>query len=420
MKYPRKLKETNVHGKYNSHLVRSTLAEPPETNIACHSTANFVFFGFEEISEDGSSTGRWTEDQRYAIKVGDSVFNADHSLSILGQQFELDGKLFSIPFSSGSTAAIYVDDYVDDTPVRVRFIPSPNPEYNGIYAVNQGYQQNDLDVEYVDKDTEFSVCLKPEKVDRAFTCEGATDEVSIRFDNGALVPQPLYFGMGLKNFKFVYLGPNNTARSLVDERYDDTIGELVKEWIVAKLVNNVLTITYESTHPSGTRRLELHSLSEFIDAGDVSILEESNPTAFYSDKDKTIKFCLNDKMAMPEGTYVMTMSIQNDYVNYNNVLYDIYIDGVNKGSYQLTELSGTVSLGDGVTEVYIDGYANSSGNLELYFGTLYGGASFIVDLKPTDTTNNNIYGVSTDTNPSITYNSQDRSVKAAIVTSART
>lgn len=296
MKYPTKIYESNAHGVYSSMLVRS-MSEPieippPEPEIACHSTVNHVWFGFEQIDDEGYGIGGWTEDQRYAIKVGNHVFNADHSLSILGQQFELGGRVFSIPYSSGSSAAIYLDDYTDETPVRVRFIPSPNSEHNTIYDVNEGYYSGDSEVEYVNKDTEFTVCLKPELTERVFTCAGATNKLVLNFDTNTPLPESIYLGINNKWSMTFDLDTMPVSRYQFGYSYDYENDIDYEEWISASLEGNELTISFETNLLNQKYRLSLYSLSDELADDSVTVVEGHNPTAYYDQRYENVNACL--------------------------------------------------------------------------------------------------------------------------------
>lgn len=411
MKYPKKLYETNTHGLNSSLLIRTNgVAEPidppiePEPEITCHSTANSVWFDFEDTVEGG-----WTEDQRYAIKVGNDVFNSDHSMSILGQQFELGGRIFSIPYSSGSRAAIYLDDYPDDKPVRVRFIPGPDPQYNTIYSVNQDSEPNDVEVEYVDKDTEFTVCLKPELAERAFTCAGATEEMVISFTSDTALPTQLYVEINDK-WSFVYYIDQEGDNSLqLGYRYDEVTGEDTSEWITATYVGRDLVFKIDSRGPVSKYRIKVFQLADGIIDGTVSVSEQRNPTAFYNSNDESVRACVLSYITPAIGTAYIGMSTHKDNTNYTSAVYNVYMDGVDYGSYELTQMYDTV-----INEITISSSADSSGNLYLYFST-NGFTTFNVELKPSDDVDNNIYGISLADNPTTTYDSVSRIVTATIV-----
>lgn len=411
MKYPKKLYETNTHGRNSSLFIRTygvaeSIDPPvePEPEIACHSTANNVWFDFEDTVEGG-----WTEDQRYAIKVGNDVFNADHSLSILGQQFELGGRIFSIPYSSGSRAAIYMDDHPIDNPVRVRFIPGPDSQYNTIYSVNQGYEPNDVEVEYVDKDTEFTVCLKPELAAQAFTCVGATDKMVISFTSDIALPTQLYVEVSDK-WSFVYdLDLERDNSLLLSYRYDEVTGEDTSEWINAMYVGRDLVFKIGSRGPVSNYRIKVFRLADGITGGTVSIAEQENPTAFYNTGDESVRGCVLSHIPPVVGTAYIGMSMHKDHTNYTSAVYNVYMDGVDYGSYKLTQMYDTVING-----ITISSNSDSSGNLYLYF-SMDGFTTFNVELKPSDDVDNNIYGISLSDNPTTTYDSVSRIVTATIV-----
>lgn len=425
MKYPKKLHETNTHGRFSSYLIRgkgeSTPVEPPppipEPEIACHSTTDHVEFSFEQIDEEGYGVGGWSEDQRYAIKVGNSVFNSDHSLSILGQQFELEGRVFSIPYSSGSSAYIYVDEYTDDVPVRVKFIPGPDSQYNTIYSVNQGYEIMDSEVEYIDKDTEFSICLRPEITERVFTCVGATDALTLKFAPDTLYPTQLYITINDAWSFSYYLEPDGDNLNQFSYRYDYDTGEDISESITATFIGDELTFNIVSNGPEKNYRLKIYNLSNDVLNGLISISEKDNPTAYYSNSDESIRACITSTVPVFScvgATDVLRYSLQQPMDGYNlnhtTLVYNISIDGVDYGEHDLTE--GRINL-DHIT---LENYVDSGGSGTLYTSTQTGNeppARFVFTPRE-DMVDANFWGVDEDSNPTVVYNAENRSINVCL------
>lgn len=303
MKLPQVIIENQSHGiGARAALVKTQKTAPvivvPSVN--CDGAKNYVSLSLYYIPE-GQEYSTYSDDQRYAVQVGNDVFNSDHAINIIGETFTLNGRSFHIPASSEGLVFIYIDDHVDTTPVTVKLIPSTNTVYNGIYEID-GYDGSLTEVNYVNKDTVMSFCLKPNLPPRQLSCVGATDNLVIDYkykileeagnsypETGMhyryLIDDTYYF-----DFNFVYGGDN---KHILNEGGDYLQGDVSYD---GKLTLSIHTLSLDKVES----RITISQYTSMPSPDYITIDEASNSTAFYDNINYETKVCLKYKESLPD------------------------------------------------------------------------------------------------------------------------
>lgn len=131
-----------------------TLAFPP-FRVNCTNAKQCVSLGLS--NPDYNYHGGY-----YAVEVNGEVFNADHSVDIFNGDISVGGYTFTSYSGSGS-AEMCVKDHVNGEPVRVKLIPSPNPNQNNIQGI-WSYDEFPA-ISYTGANDEVSFCLQPVKIE---------------------------------------------------------------------------------------------------------------------------------------------------------------------------------------------------------------------------------------------------------------
>lgn len=131
-----------------------TLAFPP-FRVNCTNAKQCVSLGLS--NPDYNYHGGY-----YAVEVNGEVFNADHSVDIFNGDISVGGYTFTTYSGSGS-AEMCVKDHVNGEPVRVKLLPSPNPNQNNIQGI-WSYDEFPA-ISYTGANDEVSFCLQPVKIE---------------------------------------------------------------------------------------------------------------------------------------------------------------------------------------------------------------------------------------------------------------
>lgn len=296
MKLPSIIKERSSHGElsritYIKSIGRATPTTPsvPVPQINCTGARNYMSINLSDPTIEGYYSS-FTYDQRYAVKVGNDIFNADHAVSIIGTEFRVGPYEFYIPPGSEGYVVIYVNDNENTDAVRITFIPSPNVEYNKIYNLND-YDSSPCEVSYINRNSPMTFCLKPNAITVSIiSCEGASS----------------FFGFSTKELNYDGNGNDlnhnalkyNVAMNGVDYGiWDLTYGDNFR------CGNISLTASVGSSGSgyvyAGSRngsdvadRFTFTPLLDMVDANFWGGDTEDNPTVVYKETDRSIRVCL--------------------------------------------------------------------------------------------------------------------------------
>lgn len=429
MKLPIVIIENQSHGKG----ARTALIKTQKINIvpqvSCEGAKSYVSLRLYVPGLDGYSS--YSLDQRYAVKVGNDVFNADHSRTLIGEKFTLDGRDFYIPPSSEGLIFIYVDNNVDRTPVRVTLIPGPDQEYNGIYEVD-GYDGGLTEVDYVNKDTAMSFCLKPNEPMRVLSCVGATDVLVLDYVNKTQQEGGNYsanegISYRLLVNRYTYFDMNFAYG--VENKYP--IGENEGEYLKG-IINDdgTLTISVHSKTPIGKEcTLKITSYGSSPSPDYVIIDESSNPTAFYNSDEYAIMACLTyteipavvldctgaDSYFSASLKEVDTGGGYN--TNHTTARYTVIMNGVDYGEWDVG--SSESFYCDDVT---LDPIVDSNGSCQIYAYTANGSevANKFEFVSRSDMVDANFWGINIESNPTLIYDPVKRNISVCMTSSANT
>ena len=415
MKYPNKLIESRTHGtRSNSVLIKTIKTSKPELpnpevpKLNCSTSRNWRGLN---VSKDETHSIYY--DQRYAVEIKGIVYNADHSKSIVAEEFEVGDYTINIPLTSEGYLNIYIGDNDDTSPVMVRLIPSPDTEYNRIYGVDEDGGES----LYTNKDSAIYFCMTPKPMPRKLSCTGATSTLKLKFANQTynsdympVAPASMWYSFILDE---VYYFDHNFAESAIyvpadriaiTGHYDES--------------DNSLNISVSSDKGAGRDcRLVMKDNVDYVNSSYLTIDESSNPTCFRSDDTGDIHVCLlttEAQISCDGATDQLAFSVKerSDESSYNHstLVYNISVDGVDYGEHNLA--GNEVQLG----HMTLNSYVSSDGDGTIYASTRNGGeppARFVFTPR-TDMVDANFWGVDEESNPTVVYDAESRSVRVCL------
>ena len=420
MKYPNKLIESHAHGmRSNSALIKTAKAPKPELpkpelpKLNCSTSRNWRSL---IVSENDSYSIYY--DQRYAVEIKGIVYNADHSKSIVAEEFEVGDYIINIPLTSEGYLNIYIEDNDDTSPVMVRLIPSPDTEYNRIHGVDE----DGGEFLYTNKDSDIYFCMTPKPMPRKLSCTGATSTLKLKFANQTynsdympVAPASMWYSFILDESYYSY--DHNFAESAT---YGPIDGITITGHYYES--DNSLNISVSSDKGVGRNcRLVMKDYVDYVNSSYLDIDEASNPTCFRSDDAGNIHACLltsEFQISCAGATDYLTFSVKerSDGSNYNHstLVYNISVDGVDYGEHNLA--GNDVQLG----HMRLSSYVSSDGNGTMYASTAGGGEPPVrfVFTPRTDMVDANFWGVDEESNPTVVYNAENRSINVCLTFSA--
>lgn len=420
MKYPNKLIESHTHGmRSNSALIKTAKAPKPELpkpelpKLNCSTSRNWRGL---TVSENDSYSIYY--DQRYAVEIKGIVYNADHSKSIVAEEFEVGDYTINIPLTSEGYLNIYIDDNDDTSPVMVRLIPSPDTEYNRIHGVDE----DGGEFLYTNKDSDIYFCMTPKPMPRKLSCTGATSTLKLKFANQTynsdgmpVAPDSMWYSFVIND---LYYFNHNFSDS-------DTI--VMEEFTIKGIYNvddNSLNISVASIKGAGKEcRIVMKDYVNYVNGSYMSVDDNVNPTCFYSDYDSYIHSCLlttEAQISCEGATGYLSFMIGEPHDGYRHnhttLVYNISVDGVDYGEHDLTQ--GYLNLGHMSLSVSL----GSEGSGTMYASTANGGntpARFTFTPRA-DMVDANFWGINEESNPTAVYNAADRSIQVCMTFSANT
>ena len=418
MKYPNKLIESRTHGtRSNSVLIKTIKTSKPELpnpevpKLNCSTSRNWRGLN---VSKDETHSIYY--DQRYAVEIKGVVYNADHSKSIVAEEFNVGDYIINIPLTSEGYLNIYIGDNDDTSPVMVRLIPSPDTEYNRIYGVDESGGES----LYTDKDSDIYFCMTPKPMTRKLSCTGATSTLKLKFvnqtynsDGMPVAPGSMWYTFELNDLYYF------------NHNFTDSETIVMEDFTIKGSYNvddNSLNISVASTKGGGEDcRLVIKNHVDYANPSYLTIDESSNPTCFFSDEDRHLHVCLLTtelQISCDGATDHLAFSVKerSDGSSYNHstLVYNISVDGVDYGEHDLA--GNDVQLG----HMRLSSYVSSDGNGTMYASTAGGGeppARFVFTPR-TDMVDANFWGVDKDSNPTVVYNAENRSINVCLTFSA--
>lgn len=413
MKYPNKLIESHTHGmRSHSALIKTAKAPKPELpKLNCSTSRNWRGL---IVSENDSYSIYY--DQRYAVEIKGIVYNADHSKSIVAEEFEVGDYTINIPLTSEGYLNIYIGDNDDTSPVMVRLIPSPDTEYNRIYGVDE----DGGEFLYTNKDSDIYFCMTPKPMPRKLNCTGATSTLKLNYvnqnynsDGMPIAPDSMWYAFELNDLYYF------------NHNFSDSETIVMAEFTVQGSYNaedNSLNISVSSTEGTGKDcRLVMKNYVDYVNSSYLDIEESSNPTCFFSDTSGSIHACLltsEFQISCAGATDYLAFSVKErtDRFDYNHptLVYNISVDGVDYGEHDLA--GNDVQLG----RMTLRSYVGSEGSGNIYASTAGGGeppARFVFTPRA-DMTDANFWGVDEESNPTVVYNAEKRSINVCLTFSA--
>ena len=418
MKYPSKLIDMQTHGNASRSALIKTIKNTPappiveRPNLDCSTSKNWRNLTVSEID-----SYEVYFDQRYAVEIKGVIYNGDHAVSIVGDEFQVGEYALSIPQSSENYVTLYMGDNEDTNPVMVRLIPSPNQEYNRIYGVDSGYQG---EASYTDRNSDIFFCMTPNKLPRQLTCVGATGDLKLNYvnqnynsDGMPIAPDSMWYAFELNDLYYF------------NHNFSDSETIAMEEFTVQGSYNaedNSLNISVSSTEGTGKDcRLVMKNYVDYVNSSYLDIEESSNPTCFFSDTSGSIHACLltsEFQISCAGATDYLAFSVKErfDEFNYNHptLVYNISVDGVDYGEHDLA--GNEVQLG----HMTLQSYVSSDGNGNMYASTAGGGeppARFVFTPRA-DMVDANFWGVDEESNPTVVYNAEKRSINVCLTFSA--
>lgn len=419
MKYPNKLIDSRTHGtRSNSALIKTIKTSKPGLpdvevpKLNCSTSRNWR--GLVVSDED---TWSIYYDQRYAVEIKGTVYNADHSKSIVGEEFNVGDYIVYIPLTSEGYLNVYIGDNDDTSPVMVRLIPSPDTEYNQIYGVDESGGE----LLYTDRNSDIFFCMTPNKPPRQLTCVGATAGLKLKYvsqrynsDGMPVPPASMWYGFVVDD---LYSFNHNFAESAT---YGPIGGVTVTGHYNES--DNSLNISVSSDKgPGNDCRLTITDYADYVNSSYLTIDESSNPTGFYNDQDRYLHACLLTtelQISCDGATDHLTFSVKerSDGSNHNHstLVYNISVDGVDYGEHDLS--GNDVRLG----HMRLSSYVGSEGSGAMYASTAGGGEPPVrfVFTPRTDMVDANFWGVDEESNPTVVYDAEKRSVSVCLTFSA--
>lgn len=414
MKYPSKLIDMRTHGNTTRSVLIKTIKNIPappiveRPNLDCSTSKNWRNLTVSEIDSQEIYF-----DQRYAVEIKGTIYNGDHAVSIVGDEFQVGEYTLSIPQGSENYVTLYMGDNEDTDPVMVRLIPSPSQEYNRIYGVDSGYQG---EASYTDRNSDIFFCMTPNKPPRRLTCVGATGVLKLNYvnqnynsDGMPIAPGSMWYAFELNDL--YYFNHNFSDSETIDMEGFTVQGSYNAD-------DNSLNISVTSSEGAGKDcRLVIKNYVDYVSASYLTIDESSNPTCFRSDDTGDIHVCLlttEAQISCVGATDYLTFSVQerSDGSNYNHtsLVYNISVDGVDYGEHDLSD--GSIQLDHMTLQFHI----GSDGSGTLYASTRNGGeppARFVFTPR-TDMVDANFWGVNDESNPTVVYDAESRSVRVCL------
>lgn len=394
--------------------IKNTSAPPivERPNLDCSTSKNWRNLTVREIDSQEIYF-----DQRYAVEIKGTIYNGDHAVSIVGDEFQVGEYTLSIPQGSENYVTIYMGDNEDTAPVMVRLIPSPSQEYNRIYGVDSGYQG---EASYTDRNSDIFFCMTPNKLPRQLTCVGATGDLKLNYvnqnynsDGMPIAPNSMWYAFELNDLYYF------------NHNFSDSETIVVEDLTIQGKYNvddNSLNISITSTNGAGNEcRVVMKNYVDYVNPRYLTIDESSNPTCFYNDTDGSIHTCLLTKVfeiSCVGATDYLTFSVKerSDGSSYNHstLVYNISVDGVDYGEHDLA--GNDVQLG----HMRLSSYVSSDGNGTMYASTAGGGEPPVrfVFTPRTDMVDANFWGVDEESNPTVVYDAEKRSINVCLTFSA--
>lgn len=255
------------------------------------------------------------------------------------------------------------------------------------------------------------------------SCTGATSTLKLKFihqnynsDGMPIAPSSMWYNFVVDD---LYYFNHNFAESA-------TFGPIGGITITGHYYesDNSLNISVSSDEGAGRNcRLVMKDHVDYVNSSYLDIEEASNPTCFRSDDADNIYVCLlttEPQISCAGATDYLSFIIgepRDGYqLNHTTLVYNISIDGVDYGEYDLTQ--GYLNLGHMALYVSL----GSEGSGTMYASTANGGnppARFAFTPR-SDMVDANFWGINEESNPTAIYNSANRSIQVCMTFSANT